>query len=153
MTRKKTKALYALGVLVLFGCGLTVFILAADEQSIISSGQPAPDKISPQELMTPGSCKNKHVELADLYFGKTFIFTTELVQFNEVYVPVFERGQAEGGRNLHLLLLIRNDRNSNEPFIQTRVELGRFVAEFKWGSKTCDRRVAKSHRQGAFSNG
>jgi hypothetical protein len=130
MTRKKTKALYALAMLGLFGCGLIVFILAADEQSIISSGLPAADKISLQELITQGSSRNKHIELADFYFGKTFIYTTELVQFNEVYVPMFPSGQPEDGRNLHLLLLIRNDRNSNEPLIQTRWELGRFVAEF-----------------------
>ena len=130
MTRKKAKALYALAMLGLFGCGLTVFILAADEQSIISSGLAAADKISLQELITQGSSRNKHVELADFYFGKTFIYTTELVQFNEVYVPMFPSGQPEDGRNLHLLLLIRNDRNSNEPLIQTRGELGRFVAEF-----------------------
>jgi DnaJ-like protein len=130
MTRKKTKALYALAMLGLFGCGLIVFILAADEQSIISSGLPAADKISLQELITQGSSRNKHIELADFYFGKTFIYTTELVQFNEVYVPMFPSGQPEDGRNLHLLLLIRNDRDSNEPLIQTRGELGRFVAEF-----------------------
>jgi hypothetical protein len=130
MTRKKTKALYALAMLGLFGCGLVVFILAADEQSILSSGLPAADKISLQELITQGSSRNKHIELANFYFGKTFIYTTELVQFNEVYVPMFPSGQPEDGRNLHVLLLIRNDRNSNEPLIQTRGELGRFVAEF-----------------------
>jgi DnaJ C terminal domain len=130
MTRKKTKALYALAMLGLFGCGLVVFILAADEQSILSSGLPAADKISLQELITQGSRRNKHIELANFYFGKTFIYTTELVQFNEVYVPMFPSGQPEDGRNLHVLLLIRNDRNSNEPLIQTRGELGRFVAEF-----------------------
>jgi hypothetical protein len=55
----------------LFGCGLTVFILAADEQSIISSGLPGANKISLQELITQGSGRNKHVELANFYFGKT----------------------------------------------------------------------------------
>jgi len=117
-------------MLSLFGCGLIVLILAANEQSIISSGLPTADKISLQDLTTQGSGTNKHIELADFYFGKTFIYTTELVQFNEVYVPMIRSGQAEGGRNLHLLLLIRNDRNSNMPLIQTRGELGRFVAEF-----------------------
>jgi hypothetical protein len=130
MTREKTKALYALAMLGLFGCGLTMFILAADQQSIISGGLPAADKISLQKLIAQGYSRNKHVELAGFYFGKTFIYTTELVQFNEVYVPMFANGQPEDGRNLHLLLLIRNDRNSNEPLIQTRGELGQFVAEF-----------------------
>jgi hypothetical protein len=110
--------------------GLIAFILGADEQSMISSGLPAADKISLQDLVTQSSSKNKHVEMVDFYFGKSFIYTTELVQFNEVYVPMFPHGQPEDGSNLHLLLLIRNDRNSNEPLIQTREELGRFVAEF-----------------------
>jgi hypothetical protein len=130
MNKKKKKALYALVMLGLFGCGLGVFILAADEQSIISSGLPAADKISFQQFIALGSTRNKHVELADLYFGKDFIYTTELIQFNEVYVPMFANGQPEDGANLHLLFLIRNDRSSNEPLIQTREELGRFVAEF-----------------------
>jgi DnaJ C terminal domain len=128
--KKKKKALYALAMLGLFGCGLIAFILAADEQSMISSGLPAADKISLQDLVTRGSSKNKHVEMVGFYFGKSFIYTAELVQFNEVYVPMIPYGQPEDGSNLHLLLLIRNDRNSNEPLIQTREELGRFVAEF-----------------------
>lgn len=130
MTRKKAKAFYALAMLGLFGCSLTVFILAAGEQSIISSGLPAPAKTSLQELVTHGSGGNNHVELADFYLGKTSIVTTKLVQLNEVYVPMFRSGQPEDGSNLHFLLLIRNDRNSNEPLIQTREELDRFIAEF-----------------------
>jgi hypothetical protein len=43
---------------------------------------------------------------------------------------MFPSGQPEDGRNLHFLLLIRNDRNSNEPLIQIRGQLRRFVAEF-----------------------
>src|SRR5215467_3632419 len=50
MTRKKTKALYAVLMLGLFGCVLMVFILAAGEQSILSSGLPAEDKMSLQEF-------------------------------------------------------------------------------------------------------
>jgi len=130
MTRKKTKALYAVLMLGLFGCVLMVFILAAGEQSILSSGLPAADKMSLQEFTAQGSIRNKHVKLSDFYFGKSFVYTTELIQFNEVYVPMFAKGQPEDGKNLHLLLLIRNDRNSNEPLIQTREELGRFAAEF-----------------------
>jgi len=130
MTRKKTKALYAVLMLGLFGCVLMVFILAAGEQSILSSGLPAEDKMSLQEFTAQGSIRNKHVKLSDFYFGKSFVYTTELIQFNEVYVPMFAKGQPEDGKNLHLLLLIRNDRNSNEPLIQTREELGRFAAEF-----------------------
>jgi hypothetical protein len=41
MRRKKKKALYALAMLGLLGCGLIAFILAADEQSMISSGPAA----------------------------------------------------------------------------------------------------------------
>jgi len=54
MTRKK-KALYALAMLVLLGCGLIMFIIAADEQSVISSGLPAADRIRLQDLITQGS--------------------------------------------------------------------------------------------------
>jgi len=54
MTRKK-KALYALAMLVLLGCGLIMFIIAADEQSVISSGLPAADTIRLQDLITQGS--------------------------------------------------------------------------------------------------
>ena len=129
MTRKKSKALCALAVLVLFCASLLMFVLAADEQSIISSGLPTADKTSLQELIAQGNVRNKHVEVADFYFGKTFVYTTDLIQFNEVYVPMFANGQPEDGKNLHLLLLIRNDRNSNEPLIQTREELGQFVAD------------------------
>lgn len=130
MSSKKTKALYALAMLGLSGCGLTTFIIAANEQSIILDGRPAATKMSVQQLLTQGASSNRHVELTDFYFGKSFVYTTELIQFNEVYVPIFVNGQSEDGNNLHLLLLIRNDRNSNEPLIQTRGELGRFVAKF-----------------------
>ena len=72
MTGKKKKALYALIMLVLLGCGLIMFIIAADEQSVISSGLPAADRIRLQDLITQGPGKNKHVELVDFYFGKRF---------------------------------------------------------------------------------
>jgi hypothetical protein len=136
MTRKRSKALCALAVLVLFGASLMMFVLAADEQSIISSGLPTADKISLQELIAQGNRRNQHVEVADFYFGKTFVYTTDLIQFNEVYVPVFANGRPEDGKNLRLLLLIRNDRHSNEPLIQTREELGQFVAEFNRGPRS-----------------
>jgi hypothetical protein len=130
VTRKKKKALYALAMLVLLGCGLIMFIIATDEQSVLSSGSPAADRIRLQDLITQGSGKNKHVELLDFYFGKRFIYTTELVQFNEVYVPVFPSGQSESASNLQVLVWIRNDRNSNEPLLQSTQDLGRFVAQF-----------------------
>ena len=136
MTRKKRKALYALLMLSLFGCGLGVFILATDEQSIISSGLPRADKITLEQLTAQGLSRNQHIELADFYFGKDFIYTTEMIQFNEVYVPIFAKGQREDGRNLHLLLLLRNDRNSNEPLLQTREQLARFVAAFNRNPRT-----------------
>jgi hypothetical protein len=130
MTRKKKTALYALAVLALLGCSLVMFIIAADEQSVISSGMPAADRIRLQDLITQGPGKNKHVELVDFYFGKRFIYTTELVQFNEVYVPVFPSGQPESASNLQTLVWIRNDRHSNEPLLQSTQDLGRFVAQF-----------------------
>jgi len=130
MIRKKKKALYALAMLVLLGCGVIMFIVAADEQSVISSGLPAADRIRLQDLVTQGPGKYKHVELVDFYFGKRFIYTTELVQFNEVYLPVFPSGQSESASNLQALVWIRNDRNSNEPLLQSTQDLGLFVAQF-----------------------
>jgi hypothetical protein len=114
----------------LFGCSLMMFIMAADEQSVISSGLPLADRIRLQDLIVHGLGKNKHVELQDFYFGKQFIFTTQLVNFNEVYLPVFPAGQPETAGNLKILVYIRNDRQSNEPLMQTREELNRFVAKF-----------------------
>jgi len=126
----KKKALYALAMLVLLGCSLIMFIIAANEQSVISSGMPAADRTRLQDLVTQGPGKNKHVELVDFYFGKRFIYTTELAQFNEVYLPVFPSGQSESASNLQILVWIRNDRNSNEPLLQSTQDLGRFVAQF-----------------------
>jgi len=136
MTGKKLKAVYALAMLGLFGSASLVFILAANEQSVISSGLPAADRISLQDLLAHGAGTNKHIELLDFYCGKTFVYTTELIQFNEVYVPVFARGEPEDGGNLRLLLLIRNDRNSNQPLIQTREELDRFVGDLNRDPKS-----------------
>jgi hypothetical protein len=127
---KKKKAFYALAVMIFLGAGLALFIIAADEQSVISSGAPAAEKIRLQELITRGSGKNKHVELADFYFGKQYIYTAKLVQFRDVYVPVFPNGQAENPSNLQVLIWIRNDRNSDEPLIESQQDLDRFVAEF-----------------------
>jgi hypothetical protein len=127
---KKKKAFYALAVMIFLGAGLALFIIAADEQSVISSGAPAAEKIRLQELITRGSGKNKHVELADFYFGKQYIYTARLVQFRDVYVPVFPNGQAENPSNLQVLIWIRNDRNSDEPLIESQQDLDRFVAEF-----------------------
>ena len=127
---KKKKAFYALAVMIFLGAGLALFIIAADEQSVISSGAPAAEKIRLQELMTRGSGNNKHVELADFYFGKQYIYTAKLVQFRDVYVPVFPNGQAENPSNLQVLIWIRNDRNSDEPLIESQQDLDRFVAEF-----------------------
>lgn len=127
---KKKKAFYALAVMIFLGAGLALFIIAADEQSVISSGAPAAEKIRLQELITRGSGKNKHVELADFYFGKQYIYSAKLVQFRDVYVPVFPNGQAENPSNLQVLIWIRNDRNSDEPLIESQQDLDRFVAEF-----------------------
>src|SRR5215471_3013322 len=128
MNRQKLKALYALAMLILFGSGLLVFVMAADEQSVVSSGQPEASTISLQTLSAHGPGTNKHVALTDFFFGKQYVFTSKLVQFKEVYVPIFAKGQAEDARNLHLLLWIRNDRNSNLPLIENERQLDEFVA-------------------------
>jgi hypothetical protein len=127
---KKKKAFYALAVMVLLGAGLALFIVAAEEQAVISSGLPAADRIRLHDLITQGSGKNKHVELVDFYFGKQYIYAAKLVQFRDVYVPVFPNGETENASNLQILLWIRNDRNSNEPLVESQQELDRFVAEF-----------------------
>jgi hypothetical protein len=41
---------------------------------------------------------------------------------------MFPKGPAEDARNLHLLLWIRNDRNSNQPVIENQQQLDEFVA-------------------------
>jgi hypothetical protein len=128
MDRTKLKGLYALAMLMCFGTGLLVFIIAADEQSILSGGQPDANTISLQNLIAQGPGTNKHVALTDFFFGKQYVFTTQLVRFNDVYVPMFPKGQAEDPRNLHLLLWIRNERKSNLPLIETRQQLDEFVA-------------------------
>jgi len=116
--------------MVLLGAGLALFIVAAEEQAVISSGLPAADRIRLHDLITQGSGKNKHVELMDFYFGKQYIYAAKLVQFRDVYVPVFPNGETENASNLQILLWIRNDRNSNEPLVESQQDLDRFVAEF-----------------------
>ncbi len=86
---KKKKAFYALAVMIFLGAGLVLFIIAVEEQSVISSGVPTADRIRLHDLITQGSGKNKHVELVDFYFGKQYIYAAKLVQFRDVYVPVF----------------------------------------------------------------
>jgi hypothetical protein len=66
----------------------------------------------------------------DFYFGKQYIYAAKLVQFRDVYVPVFPNGEPENASNLQILLWIRNDRNSNEPLIESQQDLDQFVAEF-----------------------
>jgi hypothetical protein len=127
---KKKKAFYALAVMIFLGAGLALFIVAAEEQSVISSGLPAADRIRLQDLITQGSGKNKHVELVDFYFGKQYIYAAKMVQFRDVYLPVFPNGESENASNLQILLWIRNDRNSNEPLVESQQDLDRFVAEF-----------------------
>jgi hypothetical protein len=127
---KKKKALYALAVLIFLGASLALFIVAADEQSIISSGQPAAQRISLHNFITQGFRGNKHVELAGFYFGKQYIYATKLVQFQDVYLPVFSDGEPENASNLRVLVWVRNDRNSNERLIESAQDLDRFVADF-----------------------
>jgi len=113
-----------------FGSALMVFIIAADEQSMISSGVSVPDRIRLQDLITRGPGNNKHIALSDFYFGRQYIYATKLVQFEEVYVPIFPEGQPENGGNLRILVWIRNDRNSNQRLIQNERDLDQFVADF-----------------------
>jgi len=133
---KKKKAFYALGVMIFLGSSLLLFIVAADEQSIISAGLTTAKKIRLQDLITRGFQKNQHVELLDFYFGKQYIYATKMVQYRDVYLPVFPSGQSETASNLQLLVWIRNDRNSNEPLIETQQDLDRFVTEFNRHPRT-----------------
>jgi hypothetical protein len=128
MNSAKLKALYALAMLICFGISLLVFVMAADEQGIVSAGRPDANTLSLESLIAQGPGTNKHVTLTDFFFGRQFVFTTKLVQFNEVYVPMFAKGQAEDARNLHVLLWIRNDRHSNQPLIENQQQLDEFVA-------------------------
>ena len=89
---KKKKAFYALAAMSFLGASLALFIMAADEQSIISSGLPAAQRIRLHDLVTRGFA-NKRIELADFYFGKQYIYATKLVQFQDVYLPVFSDGE------------------------------------------------------------
>jgi hypothetical protein len=133
---KKIKAIYALGTLMFFGAALMFFIIAADEQSVISSGSPAPNKIRLQELTTQGPGTNRHIELAAFYFGRQYIYTAKLAQFRDVYLPLFPQGQPEKGSNLRILLWIRNDRASNQRLIEGERDLDKFVAEFNDDPRT-----------------
>lgn len=129
--KKKLKAIYGFAMLMFFGSGLMVFVMAADEQSIVSGGQPEANTISLQNFMAQGPGANRHLALTDFFFGKQYVFTTQLVQFNEVYLPMFPKGRAEDAQNLRLLLWIRNDRNSNQPLIQNQQQLDEFVAQLR----------------------
>jgi hypothetical protein len=122
--------------LIFLGAALLPFVIAADEQSMVSNGLPTPDVIRLQDLMARGPGKNNHIELTDFYFGKQYIYTAKLVQFRDVYVPEFPQGQPENGSHLQLLLWIRNDRNSNQPLIENEQELDRMMAEFRRNPRT-----------------
>jgi hypothetical protein len=69
MPRTKQKAVYALAMIGLFGTALMMFIFAANEQSVITSGLPAAHRISLQDLVAHGAGTNKHIELVDFYQG------------------------------------------------------------------------------------
>lgn len=127
---KKKKALSALGVMIFLCACLLLFVMAAEEQSILSNGRSSPEKVRIQDLSARSSGRNQHIELTDFYFAKRYIYTAKLVQFQDVYVPVFPNGQAENGSNLQVLVWIRNDRNSSEPLIQSERDLDQFVADF-----------------------
>ena len=75
MRPKEKKAAFALCMLIFFGGALVAFIIAADEQSVLSSGLPAADKISLQQLIAHAPGSNKHIELANFYFGRRYILS------------------------------------------------------------------------------
>ena len=127
--KSKKRALYALGILSFLGSSLLLFIIAADEQSVLSSGLPTADRMSLADFIAKGPGRNQHIELTDFYFGKPYLYAAKMVQFNEVYVPLFPAGEPENAGSLHVLLWIRNDRNSNERLIQSEQDLNRFVAD------------------------
>ncbi len=127
--KSKKRALYALGILIFLGISMLLFVIAADEQTVLSRGLPAADRMSLADFIAKGSARNQHVELTDFHFGKAHVYTAKLVQFNEAYVPLFPAGEPENAGNLHVLLWIRNDRNSNERLIQSEQDLDRFMAD------------------------
>ena len=128
--QSKKRAISALGILIFLGIALLLFIIAADEQSVLSRGSAVEDRMTLANLIGKGSRNNNHVELTDFYFGKPYIYAAKLVQFEEVYVPLFPAGAPENGRNLRVLLWIRNDRNSNERLMQSDTDLDQFIADF-----------------------
>ena len=141
---KRKKAIYALGILIFFGAAMLLFIIAADEQSTFSSGSPTAQRIRLQDLANQIPT-NKHIELTDFYFGKNYVYTSKLLQFTEVYLPVFPRGQSEDASNLRFLIWIRNDRNSNQQLIQTPTELDRFASEYNHHPTSISGTFAKTY--------
>ena len=107
-----------------------LFILAANEQSVLSSGSPTPERTRLENLIAQRPPANQHIELVDFYFGKNYIYAAKLVQFRDVYLPVFPAGAPQSGANLQVLVWIRNDRNSNQRLIESEQDLNRFVSEF-----------------------
>ena len=82
------------------------------------------------DLSTWGPGNKRHIALSDFYFGTRYIYTAKLVQFRDVYVPVFPTRQTEAASSLRVLVWIRNDRNSNQPLIQSEQDLHPFITEF-----------------------
>jgi hypothetical protein len=68
--------------------------------------------------------------LSGFYFGKQYIYTAKVIQFQDVYISIFPSGKAEDASNLQFLVWIRNDRNSNERFIDSHGDLDDFVSKF-----------------------
>ncbi|PWT99845.1 MAG: hypothetical protein C5B53_04840 [Candidatus Melainabacteria bacterium] len=132
----KAKKLAALIALSLFGAALMLFIIVADEQSILASGSLGPARMTLSELIEKGPGTNKHIELTNFNFGKSFVYDTKLVQFRDVYLPIFPNNQPQDAKNLKVLVWIRNDRTSNEPLIETREQVEQFIASFDNHPKT-----------------
>lgn len=126
----KKKAIYGFAMILFASASLGVFILASSEQLLLSTGSPNAEKIRLPELTAQRSSTNNHIELSGFYFGTKYVYGAELVQFNEVYLPIFLIGEPEDGSHLQVLVWIRNDRNSNERFIGSRKDLDDFVSKY-----------------------
>jgi hypothetical protein len=127
---KKTK-LFAIAMFLFLGLAMVLYIVASDEQSIRSGGTSEAVRMTLKELVAKRPAVNQHIELTAFDFGKVFIYNTKLVQFKEVYLPVFPQGEEQSAKNVKLLIWIRNDQNSNEPLIETRQQLEQFVSDFE----------------------
>ena len=127
---KKKKALYALAVLISWALVWHSSSLPRTNSPSYRAGSLQLSESAFHNFITQGFGRNKHIELADFYFGKQYIYATKLVQFQDAYLPVFPDGEPENASNLRIQLWIGNDRNSSERLIESAQDLDRFVADF-----------------------